>query len=156
MKKASTTGIRNFKGTLVSLRLSANDNSDGLSIIEHRMPHGEATPLHIHRNEDEVFHILSGTMRFEIGGSIVVAHGGDVLCAPKGVAHRFVVESPEGAHCLTIMRGTDFETMVLEMSEPAATEHVPPVQPPTADMIAALAAACSRNGIDIIGPPLAA
>jgi quercetin dioxygenase-like cupin family protein len=154
--KRPLSQIRDFKGTLVSLRLSANDNTDGVSIIEHRMPYGEATPLHIHRNEDEIFHILRGTMRFEIGGKIVVGHAGDVLCAPKGVPHRFVVDSPDGAHCLTIMKGKDFETMVLEMSAPTDAEDVPEVQAPSPQMIAQLAAACARNGIDIIGPPLAA
>ena len=156
MTTTTLTGLRNFKGTLVSLRLSANDNSAGVSIIEHRMPYGEAPPLHIHRNEDEVFHILEGTMRFEIGGKTVIGHAGDVLCAPKGVPHRFVVESVAGAHCLTIMKGRDFETMVLEMSAPTQSDEMPPVVASTPAQIEALVAACARNNIDIIGPPLAA
>ncbi len=152
----ATPGLRSFKGTLVAVRLAANENADGLSIIEHHMPKGEATPLHIHRNEDEVFHIVSGTMRFEIGGRTVIGQGGDVLCAPKGVPHRFVVEAAEGVHCFTIMRGRDFETMVLEMSSPADAGAVPRALVPTPQMIEELTLACSRNGIDIIGPPMAA
>jgi quercetin dioxygenase-like cupin family protein len=78
-KSAVTQGLRNFKGNLVNIRLSANDNDDSISVIEHKMPYGEATPLHIHRNEDEVFHILRGTMRFEIGNQTVVGNAGDIL-----------------------------------------------------------------------------
>jgi mannose-6-phosphate isomerase-like protein (cupin superfamily) len=156
--KTGTTidNLRRFKSTLVSLRTSANDNSAGISIIEHRMPLGEATPLHIHRNEDEIFHILKGCMRFEIGGKIVIGNAGDILVAPKGVSHRFTVESVDGAHCLTIMKGKDFETMVLEMSVPAASDVMSAFVPPTVEMIDALVAACARNNIDVIGPPLAA
>ena len=151
-----TDSLRNFKGTLVSLRMSANDNNEGISIIEHRMPLGEATPLHIHRNEDEIFHVLQGRMRFDIDGKTVIANAGDIIVAPKCKPHRFRVESVEGAHCLTIMKGKDFETMVMEMSAPATTDIMPYAQAPTPEMIDALVAACSRNSIDIIGPPLAA
>ncbi len=150
------TNLRNFKVNLVSLRLSANDNADGISIIEHKMPHGEAPPLHIHKNEDEVFHILRGTMRFEIGNEMRMGHAGDILVAPKGVPHRFIVESLEGAHCLTIVKGSDFETMVVETSQPVAVEFMPAFLQPTPDMIEALVVAAARNNIEIIGPPLAA
>ncbi|MEO6608378.1 MAG: cupin domain-containing protein [Aestuariivirga sp.] len=153
---ATTNGLLNFKGTLVSIRMSANDNSDGISIIEHRMPVGEATPLHIHRHEDEIFHLLQGRMLFDIDGKTVVANAGDIIVAPKMKPHRFRVESVEGAHCLTIMKGKDFETMVMEISAPATSDIMPYAQAATPEMIDALVAACSRNGIDIIGPPLAA
>ena len=156
MKTANINGLRNFKGTLVSLRMSANDNNDEISIIEHKMPFGEAPPLHVHRNEDEIFHILRGQMRFEVGGKVVVANAGDIMVAPKGLPHRFIVESVNGAHCLTITKGRDFETMLLEMSAPVALEFVPAFLEPIPSMIDALAASCARNGIDIIGPPLAA
>ena len=147
-------GLRNFKGTLVSLRLSATESADGISIIEHHMPFGEAPPLHIHRTEDEVFHIVRGSMRFEIGGKTVIGQGGDVVCAPKGVPHRFIVESTDGVHCFTITRGRDFETMVMEMSASAGAGEQPRLVAPTPQMIEELALACSRNAIDIIGAPL--
>lgn len=152
----ATRGYRNFKGTLVALRLASNDNGDGISVIEHKMPFGEAPPLHIHHTEDEIFHILCGRMRFEIGGETIVGNAGDVLSAPKGVPHRFVVESLDGAHCLTITRGRDFETMVMEMSSPVVPDFMPVLIEPTPNMVEALVAACARNSIEIIGPPLAA
>ena len=160
MKTKSTArtieGLRSFKGTLISIRMSANDNSESISIIEHRMPMGEATPLHIHRNEDEIFHLLHGRIRFDIDGKTVVAQAGDIIVAPKLKPHRFRVESVDGAHCLTIMRGKDFESMVMQMSAPATTDIMPYAQAPTPEMIDALVAACSRHCIDIVGPPLAA
>jgi quercetin dioxygenase-like cupin family protein len=143
-----------FGNTLVALRARASASEDGVSIVEHWMPHGEAPPLHIHQSEDEYFHVLDGVMRFEVGGKTIIASAGDTLTAPKGVPHRFRVDSMHGARCLTITRGGDFESMLIEMGRPAASEDLPPQQPPTPEMIAALTEACRRARIDIIGPPL--
>jgi uncharacterized RmlC-like cupin family protein len=120
------------------------------------MPYGEAPRLHIHRNEDEVFHILRGTMRFEIGDATHIGQAGDILVAPHGVPHRFIVESREGAHCLTIMKGGDFESFIMELSMPVMIDFVLALLVPTSDMLEALIASAWRNGIEIIGPPLAA
>lgn len=145
-----------FGDTRVSIRLSAASSLDGISVVEHRMPEGEAPPLHVHRGEDEVFHILAGRMRFVVGGVTRLAGPGDVLLAPKNVPHQFRVVSPQGAHCLTIARGGDFEAMLREMGRPAEGPGLPPRAAPTPEAIAALTAACARRAIDILGAPLAA
>jgi mannose-6-phosphate isomerase-like protein (cupin superfamily) len=160
MKNASktTTQIpsRKLLGSIVKVRLSVSEGSDKISILEHHIPHAHATPLHIHKNEDEVFHIFSDRMRFEVGGNIVTAEAGDVVLAPKGVPHRFFVESEDGVHCTTTMRGGDFEAMVASAASP--TNDITPLtyQPPSEDELARVMAACAQNNIDIIGPPLAA
>ncbi len=146
--------VRWFNGSLINIRLSANSGADRLSVIEHYMPHGESPPLHIHRNEDEVFHILEGSIRFRVNGADIVAHAGQTVMAPKGVAHTFRVESSIGARCLTITSGGDFERMVREMSVPAHSADLPPHVDATPEMILALTEACARNGIDIVGAPL--
>ncbi len=154
IKSSQSLGGLQLLGTLVKVRLSAADSNDGISILEHRMPAGEATPLHIHRNEDEIFHMFSGRMRLEVGGKTVVAEAGDVVMAPKGVPHRFIVEAD--THVMTIMRGGDFEAMVKNVARPTALDVPPPPAPPSPEMVNALVETCGRHGIDIIGPPLAA
>jgi mannose-6-phosphate isomerase-like protein (cupin superfamily) len=143
-----------FKGTLVNVRLSWNTGEDRVSVVEHYMPYGESPPLHVHRNEDEVFHILEGRMRIRIDGKDSVALAGETVLAPKGVPHSFRVESLEGARCLTITSGGDFENMIREMGEPALCAELPPQVEPTPAMIVALFESCARNGIDIIGEPI--
>lgn len=143
-----------FKGTLVNVRLSWSAGEDRVSVVEHYMPHGESPPLHVHRNEDEIFHILEGSMRIHIDGAERIAQAGETVLAPKGVPHSFRVESTEGARCLTITSGGDFENMIREMGEPALRAELPPQAEPTPAMIIALYEACARNGIDIIGEPL--
>ena len=143
-----------FGNSRVAIRVASAEGADGLSVIEHWMPWGDAPPLHVHRTEDELFHILSGQLRFRIGTRTFHVGPGETLLAPKGVAHHYRVESPDGAHCLTVTRGADFETMVRTVSRPAARAGLPDQVVPDAAMISALTQACAANGIDVIGAPL--
>ena len=55
-----------FLGQLVTVRVSTSDGKDGISVLEHRIPHGFSPPLHLHRTEDEVFHVLEGEFRIKV------------------------------------------------------------------------------------------
>jgi quercetin dioxygenase-like cupin family protein len=143
-----------FNNTLVAIQVASAEGEDGICVIEHRMPHGDSPPLHVHRNEDEVFHILEGRIRFVVDGRERIAGAGETIIAPKGLPHSYRVESPEGAHMLTVTRGSDFETMVRQASRPAERPDLPPAAVPTAQMIEMLTRLCAENGIDLVGPPL--
>jgi quercetin dioxygenase-like cupin family protein len=156
MKTSLTNTPLNFNGSFANVRVSANDNSSAISIIEHKLPFGYAPPLHVHKTQDEVFHILRGRMRFEVGGKTFIGQVGDIMTAPKGIPHRFVVESRDGAHALTVTQGGDFEAFVVEASTPLLMEISGALPPPTQKDLEKTSAAGQRNHIEIIGPPLAA
>jgi quercetin dioxygenase-like cupin family protein len=144
-----------FGNTLIAIRLASAAGQDGICVIEHRAPHGDSPPLHVHRNEDEVFHIIEGNLRFRVDGRDRVAGAGDVLVAPKGIPHTYRIESADGARFLTITRGSDLETMLRGASRPALHHGLPEPAEPTAEMIEALVGLAAANGIDIVGAPLA-
>jgi mannose-6-phosphate isomerase-like protein (cupin superfamily) len=144
-----------FGNTLVVVNLSSSSGKDGISVVDHWMPCGEAPPLHIHHNEDEVFHILEGTMRFRVAERELVAHAGETVLAPKGIPHAFRVESTNGARCLTITTGPDFETMLKSAARPAERAGLPDAVAPTPEMIDRLVKICADNHVEIVGPPLA-
>ena len=83
-----------FLNTEVTIRVSHVDGSDGTSVLEHRAPHGDSPPLHVHLNEDEIFHILEGEMLFRVADRDVHAGTGDTLLAPKGVPHTTGLSPP--------------------------------------------------------------
>lgn len=144
-----------FGRSLATLRVPSSAGEDRISVFDMRMAYGESPPLHVHRNQDEVFHILEGTMKFSVGGHEIVGEAGQTLMAPKGIAHTYRVISKTGARALVITTGTDFESMVREMSLPAPSNGIAPLGGELTDAYKAeLAAACVRNGIDIVGPPL--
>jgi len=145
-----------FLDALVTIRVSERDSDDGLSVIEYHAPFGSSPPLHVHHNEDEVFHLLSGEARFSLAGQDIAAVAGDTLLAPKGVPHTFLVTSPEGARWLTVTGNGDLERMLRAIARSAEANTLPPRLPPTAEQAAALEAACRAHGIALVGPPLAA
>lgn len=145
-----------FLNSRVLIRRPSASSADGLSVAEHRLPFGDSPPLHVHHREDEIFHVLEGVIRFRVGDQDIVVRAGESLVAPKSVPHTFRVESDEGARVLVMAPGDDFEGMVREASRPAESDGLPPPSEPTPAMIAALAEACERHGITLLGPPMAA
>lgn len=67
------------------------DDTDGQSwVLEIVNPEPAATPLHIHRRHDEMFYVLEGTYRIQIGREVVDAPPGTFAYARRGTPHTFV------------------------------------------------------------------
>lgn len=145
-----------FLNTLVNIRVPNSTGADGITIMEHHAPHGDSPPLHVHRNQDEGFVVLDGDILVNLDGKEIVASKGNILLAPKGLPHSYKVRSAGGARFLTITRGPDFEGLVRFLGRPAERDGLPaPSGPPGPEQAAKLAEACSKFGIDLVGPPLA-
>jgi mannose-6-phosphate isomerase-like protein (cupin superfamily) len=146
-----------FLNTLHTIRVRHDQGEDGISVHESLAPYGDSPPLHVHRAEDELFHVLEGELRVRAGDSEVRLGAGESILAPKGVAHTYRVESPGGARWLVITTGGDFERFVRELSRPADRPGLPaPQGPPTPEQEDALAGTARQHGIELVGPPLGA
>ncbi|CAI2935392.1 Cupin domain protein [Aminobacter niigataensis] len=108
-----------FGDNLMTIRTAASVENDQISIIECRMPAGGSSPLQVTLSGDELIHILEGMMRFQIGDTVFLAHVGQTVMAPKGIPHDFQILSADGATCLIVTQGGEFEQMVRQMSRPA-------------------------------------
>lgn len=143
-----------FLNSLVVVRASYTEGPDGLTAIDHRVPAGDAPPLHVHRTEDEVFVVLEGELRVVIGGQERWAKAGDSLCAPQNVPHGYRVVSPDGARFVTITAHGDFERFVKAVARPVQGDGLPAASVPTSEQIADLAETAKKFGIEFVGPPL--
>jgi quercetin dioxygenase-like cupin family protein len=144
-----------FLNTLITVRVAAVEGTDGMTVLEHLVPFGDSPPMHIHHNEDEIFHMISGEVRLLVGGQEMKLRAGETLRAPKGVPHSFIVTSQEGARWLTVTCRGDFERMVRALGRPAERDGLPaPAGAPTPEQVAKLAEVCAAHGVDIVGPPL--
>lgn len=144
-----------FLNTLVTVRVAAHEGSNGMTVLEHAAPFADSPPLHLHRNEDELFHVIEGELRCLIDEREATLRAGDTVQAPKGVPHTYAVVSPEGARWLTVTCRGDFERLVRSLARPAGHDGLPPPGgAPTPERQAALAAACLKHDVELVGPPL--
>ena len=109
-----------FLNTSVAVRCSSAHSDRSLSVLEHRAPLHDSPPLHVHTGEDEVFVVLDGELRVQVGTVEQSAGPGTVLVAPKNVPHTYRVDSSGGARWLTVTGPGDFEQFVRTMARPAA------------------------------------
>lgn len=143
-----------FMDTLIRVRLSHGDGTDGVSILEQTARQGDSPPLHFHETEDETFHVLEGVLRFRIDGTDRTVTTGDTVTVRQGVPHTYRVESERGRWLVITAKG-QFEAFVRTMARPADAEQLPPAGgPPAPEAIDALTRTAKRFGIEIIGPPL--
>lgn len=141
-------------GTLIRVRISHRDGTNGISVLEQTAPRGDSPPLHLHVEEDEVFHLLEGELRFSLDGQERTVTAGETIIAPKGTPHTYRVESERG-RWLVVTTHRQFEDFVRTMARPAESDDVPPAAgPPPPEAIAALVASAKQYGIEILGPPL--
>ena len=147
-----------FLNHLATVKVEAGDSASGLGAVEFAAPEGFGPPLHVHGEEDELFYVLDGQIRAHLGGPgeqgrVVHAKAGDILLLPSRVPHTFCIESPV-ARMLTVFAGRrsapSFDRFVHDLGVPAPG----PVLPTPVDIDpGAVAEACVRHGMQILGPP---
>ena len=52
-------------------------------------PPRRIAPLHLHRNDDEAWYVLEGTMCVRIGKEVIEARAGSAVLVPRGTAHTY-------------------------------------------------------------------
>jgi mannose-6-phosphate isomerase-like protein (cupin superfamily) len=144
-----------FFDTEVIIRVSGTEDGDRISVLDHRAPFGNSPPLHRHIDEDEIFHIISGTFRFVVDGKQLTVSAGDTLRGPKGFPHTYRVESREGGRLLSITAKQQFENFVRALGRQPTRGGLPdPSGPPTPEQAEALAAIARKYQIEFVGPSL--
>ena len=107
---------------------STGDTTDGhFCLMESlAMPPELASPYHLHRNEDEAFYILEGTVAFLCGDTWRVAGPGTWVYGPRGIAHGSRVIGTTPARMLVQCAPAGFERFVRELSMPVDAVPAPP------------------------------
>ena len=122
--------------------VSGAETGGSIAVFEEIVPPGSGPPRHAHRGQLEIFHIIEGTIRFEVSGETFEKEAGAAAVVPAGTVHAFrnIGLQPARIH---------FELIPAERSEEAfgmlATESITDVE-----------AFFDKYGMDLAGPPLEA
>jgi quercetin dioxygenase-like cupin family protein len=116
-------------------------SGDGFGLVDMvRMHPGDMPPLHLHRNEDEGFHVLEGELTLFLPGREIHLTAGEFALAPRGIPHCYRV-GEDGARVVVSSVGGGFERFV------TAVVALDEVTPET------LSATAAAHDIEILGPP---
>jgi quercetin dioxygenase-like cupin family protein len=141
-----------FSGhSLTWIRASGANTAGRLSVVEHIVPPGSASPWHVHQTEDESFYVVDGQISVKVEGQARISVGaGGFAFGPMAVPHGFRVESEVPSRILLITNGPEFADFIREASDQVDTNCLPEQTPADA---ARLKAAAARHCIAILGPP---
>ncbi len=71
----------------------------GYSILET----GAGAPLHVHKDVDEIFIVVEGTLDLRLGGERRLVAANHTIAIPAGVPHAFVAVGPAPVRMFTFM-----------------------------------------------------
>ena len=141
-----------FNRGLGLLKATGDQTNGRFAVMELLAPRGFASPLHIHRAEDEFFVVLSGEVRVQHGDAVIEAVAGSFVYGPRDVAHAFHVDSAE-ARLLLFFGPAGVEGFFREGGKPAGFVGLPPADEQFLDK-QALKEIGSRYNQEFVGPPL--
>jgi quercetin dioxygenase-like cupin family protein len=122
-----------MRGCLWTVLASGDQTAGQYSLIEQLMPGKIGPPPHVHARQVEVFYILDGEMRLQLGTNITEAGPGSLVSVPAGTPHGFTVLS-ETARVLNLYVPAALDTQIAALGTPTTSRALPPPgaeQPPS-------------------------
>ena len=71
----------------VVLKATGADTGGAVAVLEATSAPGAQADAHVHHDNDELFYVLEGRVRFEVGGQTVEAAAGAFVFVPRGTVH---------------------------------------------------------------------
>ena len=118
-----------------------------VSIVEIRAQRGDASPVHIHGNDDEAFLVIEGGMTVWVGDDRQKLGPGAIGFLPRELPHAFRFDEESRALTIATPAGQEnfFRTAGWDLSEPKPDGWVIPPD--------VLRDAAAAHGTRVIGPP---
>ncbi|MER7081665.1 Cupin domain protein [Saccharopolyspora kobensis] len=108
-----------FDGNVYTVKISGKATNGALSVLESSILPGCGPPPHVHTESDEVFHVLSGQLEFQVGDSRFTGKAGDYVFVPHGTPHCFKNVGVHVAHTIFAYTPAGFEEFFLASGQPA-------------------------------------
>jgi quercetin dioxygenase-like cupin family protein len=107
-----------FMGSLMTVHADSAASGGSSALIEMVGAPGQEPPFHTHRNEDEMFYLIEGSLNVFRGQQELVLKPGDSGFLPRGVPHTFQILSPTARWLVYITPG-GFEEFFRAIGKPA-------------------------------------
>jgi len=144
-----------FDSQIFEVLVSAQDSDGSMSLLRQRLSPGYAPPLHVHEHEDQVLHVVEGSVTAWIdpqgdAPTEVVMSAGDSVFLPRRIPHGFKA-GDQGAQVLEINTPGGFEGFHLAAGDEPTHDGMPEQRPTDVERLARHA---PDYGCTVLGPPL--
>jgi len=137
---AGSGRVINVIGDNQIVKLTGEDTGGAFALIEQSNPAGVGVPMHVHANEDELFHVVEGSMEFTTQGKTHVATAGTSVFLPRNIPHSFVTVGDVQVKTLLMVFPAGAEKMLYELNDL-------PAGPPDMEKVLEI---CGRYGVTFI------
>lgn len=135
-------------GSVISVLLDGAASGGALSVLSSELTTGDASPLHVHAREDEVFVLLSGSAVVHVGDDRYEVGPGGIAFLPRELPHAYRITS-DGTRMLTLCTPAGLEGFFRGAGHDLSTPLPQGWQLGPAE----LAPAAAAHGVTLLGPP---
>jgi quercetin dioxygenase-like cupin family protein len=136
--------LKGVNSNILDVKVSGSDTNGELAIFEQTsLSPGKGTPLHIHFAQDEIFYVIEGAYKFQVGGEKYDLTTGDSIFLPRQIAHAWTQVSERGKMTVTMQPAGKLENFFVTM---AALDHEPGKEE--------ISKIFAENDMQVVGPPL--
>ena len=125
------------------LKISSKDTAGQLSAFEYIGVEKIGPPLHVHLEQDEVFYVVEGEYKFQVGEERHELKSGDTIFLPRNIPHTWIQTSDKGKMIYCLQPAIKMEEFFQTMHDLG--------RPPTQEEENNISLA---HGIKMVGPPL--
>ncbi len=119
----SENNTETLMGGIRNVILSSNETAGDIYLVQGIMPKGSEVPIHLHELEDEIFHILEGTVELTLGDKTIEGNVGDIVYLPRGIKHGIKTKGDKTAKVLNyVIQGHNFENFFNELNQSIQVE----------------------------------
>ena len=112
------TPVSSSTGAHFVIKADGTATGGAYSPIEVTVPPGTlAAPAHVHREHEEWFYVLEGTLALRLGERTLAAPAGTFVLVPRGVVHTYANEGAAPARFLTAGSPAGLEGLFAAFSE---------------------------------------
>lgn len=135
--------LKGVNSNILDVKISGKDTNGDLAVFEQTsLSPKRGTPLHVHPNQDEVFHVQEGEYAFLVGEDRYRLKGGDSIFLPRKVPHAWTQVSERGRMTVILQPAGKLEEFFVTM---AGLE-----KEPSKEEVARIFAA---HDMQVVGPP---
>ena len=142
----------NWLGELAIIHITGKETGGRFSMVELFATKEGEVPWHIHHSEDEGFYVMEGEITVFIEDREIKGRPGDFIFAPKGLPHRYSVDTPGHARVMLTFSPAGFEDFVRATSTRTSSLTPPPPSPIDMDF-EELARIAHNFGAEFVDPP---